>query len=1420
MVNICLLLFIENLNLKDLDATIKSSLKYINYYIIGANKDLKFNELEQKLEEYKIPRKIIYFDLFNEDYNKEKKLNELLLEVYKVSNYCLFLNSGEIIYNDFDVTNLIKDGYYLKFLRKNKTSYKLRLIKNNVDLFKFNSFFDYFYSDKSFSSEKIDLDYYIRQDKQLITNFNEIVFEKYNALNILEIIDHLIDNDLYEKAKEILNKLLNINCEKEYLFYIYYKFGEISEKQNFDWIESENHYLKSFKFFSFRCESLIKIISHYRLSNNFEKSLFYANLFIENQNLNKCYILIENNLYEYKIYDEMLISYYYSNKFRMSYKCGKELLKRNIPEWDLNRVKKNIKFSLNNNIQKQICAINVINYSKEYKKIIDKLVDNLGDIYEIIIFGNINFENNKLLQLNENDFIDYFIKNNEIIELLIMFNNINFLIYHQEYCSKIDNVILLQLDENINIITNMQTKILCNDQQVFNNIFNKFVKIIFIDEKNFHYFKNKIYFKKKNLYYINFNNFWFKFLTLLEKPNHESNYVDKLTYILDKITIFHPIYFLKLMDKYNDNKFKKIIDNYILELDDDLFLKERFEKDQNLFELFLDIDKNRSDFYRGKAIEKLSISKGKDKILDNNLFLLKLIKYFENENYESTLKYFKKIDNNILSKQNNKFYENIKLSLTDQIQNLYTEYNQICKNICKQDSENNIRMNIYILCYNGINNLEKTINSFINCCNDFSKINDWFLLDFYCLNNSDIIKINDDYPFINVIKQKPENLLIYRKNYLEIIKNNLNDSEYLIILNDNIKFIETNNYIEKCLNFLENDEIGLLFLNKTKKLKQYELDYEEFFSIKKQFDKNNKYCLDNFVWPGILYKCVCIKTSILKNMNFQYDNKYFEFHIIDYIIDKKYKMICLPNKNYIYDLNITFELLFNEIFSLNLIIDGSNQTLENVDIKCNKFFLDQKKVILNDQIIDKFKNNNFGYNKKIINEILIHKKIWESHYFSIIISNKIIYEKNFYEKILNIFKKYYNEEFDILNLCKDNIENAYMIKKSGSKKILNFYNKIRITDGLENILYQCPNLIIYEINESFVAKYAKRINQINKIDNYIFFSNMESQGYDLKYVGKKNLETLVKISNEDPLCLGFNTLGWLKFKITKPDKFKDFPIENNKLSGLYIKNIKFIVKNKVNFLLNRKKSELSDLIFTVTTCKRWKYFKHTMTKFLIFCKDIELIDKWVCIDDNSSEEERIKMKKKFPFFEFIFKNIEEKGHAKSMNILWDKIDSTYIFHFEDDWECNYPFYVKSFLDFVKQKKLEQLIFRKISRGKDEIFDVIGNRKIFKYKYNPNHPIKPQVNKQYDQENDYFFEENNDGWWWPGFTLNPSIINIKLFKENIGYFNEKIKQELFEYDYALRSLNKKLNTYYVDLGIEHFGNITSYALNDLKRYYDK
>jgi len=97
-----------------------------------------------------------------------------------------------------------------------------------------------------------------------------------------------------------------------------------------------------------------------------------------------------------------------------------------------------------------------------------------------------------------------------------------------------------------------------------------------------------------------------------------------------------------------------------------------------------------------------------------------------------------------------------------------------------------------------------------------------------------------------------------------------------------------------------------------------------------------------------------------------------------------------------------------------------------------------------------------------------------------------------------------------------------------------------------------------------------------------------------------------------------------------------------------------------------------EVTLIVTTCRRLDLFIRTINAFLACCSDHERIGRWICIDDNSSADDRHQMKEAFPFFEFVWKGPEDRGHAKSLQMLQDMVTSPYIFHLEDDQEFFVP----------------------------------------------------------------------------------------------------------------------------------------------------
>ena len=135
------------------------------------------------------------------------------------------------------------------------------------------------------------------------------------------------------------------------------------------------------------------------------------------------------------------------------------------------------------------------------------------------------------------------------------------------------------------------------------------------------------------------------------------------------------------------------------------------------------------------------------------------------------------------------------------------------------------------------------------------------------------------------------------------------------------------------------------------------------------------------------------------------------------------------------------------------------------------------------------------------------------------------------------------------------------------------------------------------------------------------------------------------------------------------------------LHGLYSEYNLENVKNAC-YILNKNKNDSSKQItITTTSCKRLDLFKRTINSFLECCKDLYLVKEWIVIDDNSSKEDRDEMVKLYPFINFIFKNENEKGHVKSMNMIRNIVKTNYLFNLEDDWE----FFYKDIYSFLLKR---------------------------------------------------------------------------------------------------------------------------------------
>ena len=344
---------------------------------------------------------------------------------------------------------------------------------------------------------------------------------------------------------------------------------------------------------------------------------------------------------------------------------------------------------------------------------------------------------------------------------------------------------------------------------------------------------------------------------------------------------------------------------------------------------------------------------------------------------------------------------------------------------------------------------------------------------------------------------------------------------------------------------------------------------------------------------------------------------------------------------------------------------------------------------------------------------------------------------------------------------------------------------------------KCYNIVIF-ISKFFLKNFNKNINFLIYLSDSFFLLKKYRESYnyydDILDIQNIEYDFYLKILEKQSLCIKHISDEYIYYDFEK---------------------IKQIEKNKNNF---------SFITFTITTCKRYDLFEKTINSFINCCMDIEKIGSWICVDDNSSEEDRSKMKEKYPFFDFYFKNLNEKGHSKSMNIIYEKVKTPYIFHMEDDWKFfSKKKYMSICLDILENKVFSQCLINKNYAETIEDLNLIGGIKsstVCGEKY--------LIHDKLDQE--LFIKKYGQGKncsYWPHFSLRPSLLKTKNIKD-VGKFQEILN---FEIDFANRYYEKKnISTFLDRIHCIHIGRLTTerfendkknaYILNNEKQFIDK
>jgi len=223
------------------------------------------------------------------------------------------------------------------------------------------------------------------------------------------------------------------------------------------------------------------------------------------------------------------------------------------------------------------------------------------------------------------------------------------------------------------------------------------------------------------------------------------------------------------------------------------------------------------------------------------------------------------------------------------------------------------------------------------------------------------------------------------------------------------------------------------------------------------------------------------------------------------------------------------------------------------------------------------------------------------------------------------------------------------------------------------------------------------------------------------------------------------------------------------------------------------------VMLTITTCKRRPLFEETMNSIFRTWKDIQAVDYFFCVDDNSSPEDRALMQDKYPFFDYYMKTPQERGHRESMNIIWNKlheIQPTYWIHLEDDWlyfkQESYITKGIALLEKYESQNIHQLVFNREYGLCLQHMCFVGGKSLEPGVWlHTRTPVK-----------------GRNCAYWPHYSIQPSIIRTKIILE-LGNYDSK--NTFFERDYAEKYAAKGYQTMFFD-GI--------YALHIGKQHWEK
>ncbi len=244
---------------------------------------------------------------------------------------------------------------------------------------------------------------------------------------------------------------------------------------------------------------------------------------------------------------------------------------------------------------------------------------------------------------------------------------------------------------------------------------------------------------------------------------------------------------------------------------------------------------------------------------------------------------------------------------------------------------------------------------------------------------------------------------------------------------------------------------------------------------------------------------------------------------------------------------------------------------------------------------------------------------------------------------------------------------------------------------------------------------------------------------------------------------------------------------------------KYSTENVIKAVMNVSVEPL--ITVTMTTCMRMDLFELTLNSFLECCLDVNLVGRWLLVDDNTPAEVLDIVLKKYPFIECIKKGQSDKGHARSMNIIKNNVKSPFMIHMEDDWLFYHKdTFITKMLEIINEDDCyKQVLFNLNYSEIPQNHDIVGG--ILK----SSHHTK-QTYVEHDHSPISKYSGKRTCSYWPHFSFRPSLIDTSIF-ECIGDFCESADH--FEMEYANRYTNLGFKSCFLPhIVSRHIGKLTS------------